>query len=121
MITATFKKKNNQFVSYSVKGHANYAPHGQDVVCAGVSALYTAVTNVLIEQHDAALDSDDAVQLGSINDSQYIVTVLYMNLNEIAKEYPDHVQIIDVVEEPGVDFSGITTGILKAEEITSQF
>ena len=121
MITATFKKRSNQFVSYSVKGHANYAPNGQDIVCAGVSALYTAVTNVLIEQHDAALDGDDTVQLGSINDSQYIVAVLHMNLVEIAKEYPDYVEIINVVEEPVIDFSRITAGVLKAEEITSQF
>ena len=28
-----------------VRGHANYAPHGQDIVCAGVTAL----TQTLVE------------------------------------------------------------------------
>jgi uncharacterized protein YsxB (DUF464 family) len=120
MITAKFKKRGDQFISYSVTGHANYAPHGQDVVCAGVSAIYTAVTNVLLEQHDAVIDNE-TVRLGSIKESQYIVTVLYMNLVEIAKEYSDYIDVIEVVEEPEIDFSKITTGILKAEEITSQY
>lgn len=32
------------YMNIKVEGHANYAPHGQDIVCAGVSAiLQTAV------------------------------------------------------------------------------
>lgn len=59
MITAIFKKEDNQYVSYSISGHANFAPKGQDIICAGVSALYIAVTNVLIKQHAATIDVDD--------------------------------------------------------------
>lgn len=32
-----------------VKGHANAAPHGEDIVCAGVSALTIHLVNALTE------------------------------------------------------------------------
>lgn len=102
MITAIFKKEDNQYVSYSISGHANFAPKGQDIICAGVSALYIAVTNVLIKQHAATIDVDGSIQLGIIKDSQY-VTVLYENLCEIAKEYPNHIEIVNRDEKSGAN------------------
>lgn len=27
------------YMKIEVKGHANYAPHGKDIVCAGISAI----------------------------------------------------------------------------------
>lgn len=38
MIRARFEKKGGRF-SLSAHGHANYAPYGQDLICAAVSAL----------------------------------------------------------------------------------
>ena len=48
MITAKFKKRNDQIYWYQVIGHAEYANIGNDIVCAGVSALYISVTNTLL-------------------------------------------------------------------------
>jgi len=31
--------RNGEIMSFEVRGHANYAEHGQDIVCAGVSAV----------------------------------------------------------------------------------
>jgi uncharacterized protein YsxB (DUF464 family) len=43
MINVDVKMKSGDMV-IDVKGHAGYAPHGQDIVCAAVSAiLQTAV------------------------------------------------------------------------------
>lgn len=40
MIRATiFRDKNRQIRAFSVKGHAGYAPAGEDIICAAVSAL----------------------------------------------------------------------------------
>lgn len=47
-------------VVLTIKGHANYAEHGQDIVCAGVSA---------------------------------IIQTAILGLEEIAKNYPNHVKI----------------------------
>lgn len=38
MINITVKEENGH-INIDVNGHANYAPHGQDIVCAGVSAI----------------------------------------------------------------------------------
>lgn len=40
-------KMNSGDIVIDVKGHAGYAPHGQDIVCAAVSAiLQTAVLGI---------------------------------------------------------------------------
>lgn len=33
--------------SFTVKGHANYAKHGEDIVCAGVSAVTVGTVNAI--------------------------------------------------------------------------
>ena len=33
------RNSDQAMVGFSVTGHANTAPHGQDIVCAGISAL----------------------------------------------------------------------------------
>ena len=51
MITVSLYKKNNNYYKLLIKGHANYAKHGNDIVCAAVSALsyslYLGLNNVL--------------------------------------------------------------------------
>ena len=37
-------------VGLEVKGHANSAPHGQDLVCAAVSAVVVGGANAIMEQ-----------------------------------------------------------------------
>lgn len=39
MINVLIKYKNNSIKSILVKGHANYADHGEDIVCAAVSVV----------------------------------------------------------------------------------
>lgn len=36
-------------MSYRTEGHANYDVHGNDVVCAGVSAVTVGTSNSIIE------------------------------------------------------------------------
>ena len=47
MIKILIKYEGNEFDSLEVKGHANSAPHGQDLVCAGVSAILIGGLNNL--------------------------------------------------------------------------
>lgn len=32
-------KKNNNIVGFTLSGHTNFSQHGQDVLCAGISAI----------------------------------------------------------------------------------
>lgn len=47
MITITVGTRRNSYVSFTSKGHAGYAPEGQDIVCAAVSALIINTVNSL--------------------------------------------------------------------------
>lgn len=48
MIEIIIDYKNDQIVSFKVEGHAGYAPKGEDICCAGVSAVtQTAIVGLL--------------------------------------------------------------------------
>jgi len=57
MIRATFlESKSGELQGFIVEGHAGYAPAGEDIVCAGVSALVqTAVAGLKHFLTDAPL------------------------------------------------------------------
>ncbi len=45
MIKVEVKQQNDEIVSVTLTGHAGYAEHGEDIVCAAVSALTTNAVN----------------------------------------------------------------------------
>ena len=45
MIKILIRTEENSFKSLEVKGHASSAPHGEDLVCAAVSAVITGGFN----------------------------------------------------------------------------
>lgn len=47
MIYVTLKRKNNNVVGFSIKGHADFAEEGSDIVCAAVSILAYSTVNTL--------------------------------------------------------------------------
>lgn len=93
MIQATFKQKNNRIYWFQVVGHANHAPLGQDIVCAGVSSLYIAVTNALLESgHTFERDGGYFILDGG-QAEEVLTKLLRENIVLIAKEYPEHVRV----------------------------
>lgn len=58
--------QNHEIMAFTVSGHANSAPHGEDLVCAGVSAvtfgtinaIYALVTkDIIVKQKDSGFIS----------------------------------------------------------------
>ncbi|MBQ9940878.1 MAG: ribosomal-processing cysteine protease Prp [Clostridia bacterium] len=50
MVDAVFYRNADfKIVGFSVSGHADYADHGKDIVCAAVSAMSSLVVNTLEE------------------------------------------------------------------------
>ena len=47
MIYISVLKKNNRIVGKNSHGHADYANHGEDLVCAGVSSIVIGLCNAL--------------------------------------------------------------------------
>ena len=62
MIKITATRNNGKIVSLTVKGHANSAPKGEDLVCAAVSSVLVGGCNALNQPNCFAikLDSGDA-------------------------------------------------------------
>ena len=103
MITIKIERDHRQAVAgFSVEGHANTAPHGQDIVCAGVSALIqTSVfglerylkREIALQQNGANF----AVRLVGVPDdqTQAILETMILGLTEIAKLNPQNVRILE--------------------------
>ena len=83
----------------SISGHAHYADYGQDIVCAGVSAIAFSLLGWLEhneeELSDLSVSEVEQFYL-SCKGSEKIDTAFQMaviGLVQIAREYPDHVEI----------------------------
>lgn len=82
---------------YVITGHAGYAESGQDIVCAGVSALAQATCFTLNRTNNAIFDMRDgdmSVHITNPDDvSSAILEVLENGIHLISREYPDHVSL----------------------------
>lgn len=94
----------HQIIEAHISGHAEYADHGYDIVCAAVSVLsQTAILglhNVAKQMMDYQIDSDTAEYyvklLSPITEaSQAILETMVLGLQNIAHQYSDFVTISD--------------------------
>ena len=89
-------------VGFSVKGHANTAPHGQDIVCAGISALtQTAVLGLdrqLKKKVDLKIASGD-LKMDLLDNpdalTNAILETMVIGLTEIGNQNPKSVRILE--------------------------
>lgn len=95
MITATIRDN-----GFRVEGHAGYAPSGQDVACAGVSALVGAALNMvdwMINEQDQTKGIMDVTvvdnDLGERLDA--VILMLYYGLLNIQTQYPDYLRVVN--------------------------
>lgn len=86
----------------TVSGHANLAPKGQDIVCAGVSSLVQTAAlgvkrhlrrKIILEVSEGYL----CLELKDVPDelTEAVLQTMVIGLKEIAKIYPDSVQIVE--------------------------
>jgi uncharacterized protein YsxB (DUF464 family) len=84
----------------TIRGHAGFAPHGQDIVCSAVSALVQtfceAVQELTADQINADLSPGSAViQYGNLSDAAKLLEdSLFVGLNLIADNYPDYIRVL---------------------------
>lgn len=94
-----------EIVAFEVRGHARYADHGQDIVCAGTSAV--AQTAVLGLEHFADGEVKLKIKKGylycALKDSlssvarergTIILQTMALGLEMIARSYPQNVQLV---------------------------
>lgn len=97
MITITSQKG-----CITIKGHAGYAPHGQDIVCAAVSTL---VQTFLASVEELTADEITALrnEQGQIQTIQYrnltaqgqvLLGSFFVGIRMIADSYPSNLKIV---------------------------
>ena len=84
----------------TMSGHAGYAPHGQDIVCAGVSALIQTLIQSIEEltqdkiQYSMQPGMVDIKMRDLSEQAQLLVNSFFVGLRLIADEYPENVAIL---------------------------
>ena len=94
----------NCITSFEVKGHANYAEHGYDIVCAGVSAVTVGTVNAI--EKLAGIELPVKVKSGFVSSSiprfnetevsekvQLLLESMLVMLESIADSYGDYVKL----------------------------
>ena len=105
MINITMVRNNRGFIeSYTMSGHALFAEHGQDIVCAGASAVSVGMINAIYEltgvapdirQDDGFLSCQFPIDLSeTIQDKvQLLLEGMVISLQSIEEQYEDHIKI----------------------------
>lgn len=99
MVQVNFKKKGEHLISLEVSGHANYADKGEDLVCAGISAIVIGAFNSFNEMAPNAFDfivEDNLLRAVSKNyDSRNheLLTVVYYQLKTVEDQYSEFINI----------------------------
>ena len=91
----------------AVSGHAEYAPQGQDIVCAAVSTLVQTLSASIMElTEDVAqgceMPGKSILITKHLSDekTKLLIDAFLVGVNMIADTYPDHVRIIWAGVEP---------------------
>jgi hypothetical protein len=87
--------------SFVAEGHAGWAEHGSDVVCAAVSTLLQAAWLGLAEVAGVTVDGSRTAgrltlswpaQANEREDVRAIVATAALSIERLAAQYPDHVR-----------------------------
>lgn len=82
---------------FVVKGHANYAEHGKDIVCSAISAItQTAILGLDYYNGVTQKSKDGFLSVEIYKDdhtTDAIMKTMLLGLEEIEKQYPKYLQI----------------------------
>ena len=96
-----FHSENGAPLGFSFNGHAGYAAHGSDIVCAAISSVAYMTANTIIEimkiEADADVNENGAMTLKvpeeSAEKTKELLLGLELHINELGKQYPKNVTI----------------------------
>ncbi|MCC8045192.1 MAG: ribosomal-processing cysteine protease Prp [Clostridiales bacterium] len=96
MIIFTVWKAKNQYRGFSFQGHAGYAPEGEDIICAAVSALALNAVNSIEAFTDDFFEQESSADGGylrmdfpeNVSDkTSLLVDSLLLGISNIQAEY----------------------------------
>lgn len=102
MIRIECQRESGKIISLTVKGHANSAPHGEDLVCSAVSAVTFGGLNALENASAFTIKSDEEKGLLSVeansgvstHDYQVLDTIM-IQLKSIEESASEYIKIVE--------------------------
>lgn len=101
MIKVTYKKNNDVIENINIKGHAEYADYGKDIVCASVSTMVITSINIILTFDDKAILFNNSNNLFIKNIKRDNITNKVLNnlLEELLELESKYGKNINVKEE----------------------
>ena len=98
MIKINVKKENNIIKSVEVKGHADYADFGKDIVCSAVSSIVTTTINDILTLDKNAIKyitDDGNVTITNLDNeiANKLLNTMLNTLSDLATSYPKNIRI----------------------------
>ena len=106
MITVKFDYTQGKISSFTMSGHANFAKHGSDIVCAGASAVSFGIVNSIMSLTDVQpiIDTEDNggylrcqipsdLSVESEEKVQLLLEAMLISLQTIERDYGKYIKI----------------------------
>lgn len=83
----------------TISGHANYAAYGQDIICAGVTALARTLIKSIKDLTEDKMEYEISpgwvdIEYGNLSEkAKTLVDSFFIGICMIANEFPDYVRI----------------------------
>ena len=90
------KVRKNEII---VSGHANYAAYGQDIICAGVTALARTLIKSIKDLTEDKMEYEISpgwadIKYGNLSEkAKTLVDSFFIGIFMIANEFPDYIRI----------------------------
>ena len=87
----------------TIKGHANYAPLGQDIVCASVSTLVQVLIKCIEDITEDKIEYSIRpgmvdIKFGNLSEkAQLLVSSFFIGAQMISEQYPNNVKIVQAL------------------------
>lgn len=108
IIVSMLKHESDGVYGFEIKGHANFAKKGQDIVCAGVSAITVGTVNAI--ESLTGIQMDSVMKDGFLNarlplelssearsKAQLLLSAMIVMLQGIEDSYGKYIKIRDII------------------------
>ena len=107
MTKCEFFTEGDRITGFTVSGHSGYAEHGQDIVCAAISAVVTmaeatinevcgAKAKVRVKEEDARITLTLPASCDEEESVQAVLAGMLVTLCSLRDDYPDYIEVLEV-------------------------
>lgn len=107
IIVSVLRRQDHGIIGFEVEGHAGYAKSGEDIVCAGVSAVTVGTVNSIEELTGIVMDSKmkngflsaslpSVIPPEALERAELLLASLVVMLRTIEDSYGKYIQIQEV-------------------------